>query len=386
MVSLTDLIVGKYKISVRKEALSKVSSYLLRKGISAKFFSDGTFFISERGYILLKSEFGDEINLVEKKYGGRELFRKAKSKIPSLITLVLCIFAFSLSNLVVWDVRISGNENMTDSEIIEILGKEGLSVGGMWNRMDIGMIEVRTLSENKGLAWININRRGTVAYVDVVESKLFYNSIENSENVGNIVAECDCVIEDIVVNKGTQIVKVGDVVRKGDVLISGIVETEGGTVICHAEGEVMGKCIEYIEGSAESVEETLTGYEKHINKININFLNFRANILKKYRNRDGVYDIIVEKQNFVTDNGKKLPLGITREYVLIPIVKSVSFSDADMIRLAFSRHKDKLDEFSRTNELYSIATSSEYTDSGYCVRSRVVYVQDVGAFSEIKTD
>ena len=163
-----------------------------------------------------------------------------------------------------------------------MLSECGLDIGKRWRGIDLGLVETSVLSENGELAWVNINRRGTVAYVEIKESKSHSYNTENPQNVGNIVAERDCVIEEIVVKKGVANVSVGDVVRRGEVLISGIIETEGGTVFCHAEGVVKGKFTDSVSSESKRVETVLAGYENELSRVYINFFNFSVNIFKKY--------------------------------------------------------------------------------------------------------
>jgi hypothetical protein len=79
----------------------------------------------------------------------------------------------------------------------------GLEVGCRWNSLDRSEVEADVLSEYPSIAWININRRGTVAYVEIIERKK--GEIQNSEQkrgYANLVASESCVIEEITVTRG----------------------------------------------------------------------------------------------------------------------------------------------------------------------------------------
>ena len=298
MVRIVDLIYGKYTVNVDEGDIVEISAFLIKNRIFAEIDPGGKIEISGRGYKALKEKYGERIGHVNSKYGVNKIGKMIKKKIVCVIFLLLSALLSLFSSAVVWDVRVSGNDKLTDKEIIGMLEESGLNPGNIWSKMDLGIIESTLLSDHSEIAWVNINRRGGVAYVEVVESSLFLNGHKNPNIIGNIVAEYDCVIEYIEVKNGRANVSVGDVVRKGDVLISGVVESESGTFLCAADGVVKGKCIEYVTGEAKKVEVKSVESSEKLVEVDINFFKFNINIFKNYRNKDNVCDIIVEKQPY----------------------------------------------------------------------------------------
>ena len=112
-----------------------------------------------------------------------------------------------------WDIRIEGCDESYSDEIRKELTACGFSVGSSWSETDLGELEIEFLSKSQNVSWLNINRRGTVAYVTVLEKQV--HEEEKKEGYSNIIAECDAIIEEITVIHGVASVKVGDSVKKG---------------------------------------------------------------------------------------------------------------------------------------------------------------------------
>ena len=69
----------------------------------------------------------------------------------------------------VWDIRVSGNEMISDYQIIEILEKHGLKIGARTDRGVIAGAKLAAALELDGLAWISIERDGSRINVKVSE-------------------------------------------------------------------------------------------------------------------------------------------------------------------------------------------------------------------------
>ena len=76
-----------------------------------------------------------------------------------------------LSQSLVWDIRPSGNENIASYDIKSRLESCGFSVGDLWHKKSLSEVENEFLKLYDDVSWININRRGTVAYVSVIEKE-----------------------------------------------------------------------------------------------------------------------------------------------------------------------------------------------------------------------
>ena len=268
------LIFGYRNVTVNESDIDKTLGLILKHGIPATFSPEGDFYIRERDIskleVILKGKVDFEMSCPLGLYGR---ILGIKNKIAVLMALCFVILLCIFSENIVWDVRISGNENVSDSEIVLELEKCGLSVGDMWRSIDRSHIENKFLSDFERVSWININRRGSVAYVDVIEKKVTENSSPLNKYT-NIVATEDSIIEEITVKSGVAVVKVGDVVKKGDLLISGVLPLEMGGGFCAASGIVKGRVSDRVEVVIERDIETKLIKRERLSKIELNFFDF----------------------------------------------------------------------------------------------------------------
>ncbi|MBQ7377967.1 MAG: sporulation protein YqfD, partial [Clostridia bacterium] len=83
------------------------------------------------------------------------------------------VFAFLVifSGRLIWDVRIEGNVDLSEGEIVSALSDVGLSIGTFHSRIDPDAIAIKLLQNKKELSWASINIKGNVAYVEVLENE-----------------------------------------------------------------------------------------------------------------------------------------------------------------------------------------------------------------------
>ena len=381
MVRIDCLVFGYRKITVPPELLARASSILLREEIPTRMGSHGTFILRERDIHKMRSVFSGKIEYTESDvlglYGA---YHRLRHKALILVASILMLFLSVIASSVVWDVRIVGNERIPDSRIIYELEECGLSVGNFWRQIDRSLVESKFLSDSDDIAWINVNRRGTVAYVTVAEMELGNMSDNAIEPMGysNIVATESCVIEEITVRCGTAAVKVGDVVRAGDILIAGIRPDESGGGFCYADGTVVGRISDTVEVSVGRNYEKKVEMREEISSVSIKFFNFYANIFKKYGNTADSCDIIEDIKTFSLPGNAKLPIEIITRYSTEYETESLEYSDAELVRVCSYRLNSTLASRLATSDLIKMKSSGGYTDTGYYMRSDIVYLSSVG--------
>ena len=130
-----------------------------------------------------------------------------------VVGLVLGIFLLAAAQNVVWDIRIEGNETVSDRDVEQSLAACGFSVGTSLRGFEADKTENAVLMQDDRLAWISINRRGTVAYVEVREKSL--RPPAEPESPCDIVASIDGVIQRVELEEGNIRVTAGQAVEKG---------------------------------------------------------------------------------------------------------------------------------------------------------------------------
>lgn len=123
----------------------------------------------------------------------------------------VCFFAFSSSYI--WQIKIYGNENLTQKEILRVLKNNGVSKGAK-NLKSQKQIEDILLNNYNKLAQVSVSKVGTTILINISE-KLIYEEVKYA----NLTAKHAGIVSSINVITGTSNVKVGDYVNVGDVLV-----------------------------------------------------------------------------------------------------------------------------------------------------------------------
>ena len=387
MVRLDFWLFGYRKISIESEsAAASLAAKMLRLGVACTVVSTREILIRERDYSKISNVIlGQNDIFVSDKKGLPAYFRAALkspvSLVAAAISLALVIGAPSL----VWDVRAVGGERITEEVLEGYLEPLGLSVGSLWSRIDTAEIETALLAEHPDVAWVNINRRGSVAYVEIRETE---DAPPPSVATGyaNIVAAEDCIISEISVTGGHALVAVGEVVRKGDVLISGVLPPESGGGFCRASGTVKG----VVDGSV-SVEVSRVASEKEYGNgspsaFSVKILNFSINIFKIYRNYGSKYAIIENNEKIRLPNGRELPITLMREYA-VPVTENERLlSDGELTRLAGEKMLEALRLRVGEGELCRASSSGGFTEDGYSMKTNFAVIEEVGLTSPFTVD
>lgn len=148
-----------------------------------------------------------------KKQGSAYKLSANKKRIFLWILLPVMIIALYLLFSRTWQVKVIGAE---DESIKNIAIENGMLD---WRSNAINRIEdveELILKSDNEILWCNISINGTVVEV-YVKKNTFYKAEEPDS--GNIVAEKDCIIRNLIVTSGTAKVKNGQNVSKGQMLI-----------------------------------------------------------------------------------------------------------------------------------------------------------------------
>ncbi len=191
--------------------------------------------------------------------------KAGKKRVFSVGVIIFALAIFILTRFV-WIVEVEGNKSVTDSEILEFCKENGVYPGSIINRADFRKLGQDIIIEFDSVNWAAVNIKGTKVIVSVSEKLPQMDIIEPGDYASDIIAKKDGIIESIMTEKGTAVVKAGDVVEKGDVLIEGQVilkdgEVETGRKYEKAQGTVMAKTAVEFETrvNKNKAENVLTG-------------------------------------------------------------------------------------------------------------------------------
>ena len=369
-------ILGYRRVGVKSERITELLTHLYRRGFKFKYENNNNYiFVCERDISSFKKYISSDLyeNISEPLglFGGvKRIIKRRGVALSLLLVSLLCVLSYNT----VMDIRIYCEDEISEDYVINKLEEKGFSVGCLWMNLDIDKIERALLTNSEEISWININRRGNVAYVELILNE--EKKEEESYEYSNVVAGCDAVIEEITVNVGYPCVKVGDTVKAGDVLISGVPNTEGGE-FCRASGTVKGRVNERFLVSVPKQEKINIEEKIEYNGFSIKIFKNIIKIFKIYRNSTSEYAIIENEKEFAL-LGRSLPISIIRYYKTTNCSTLVERSNEEMIEEARRRSSDIFANLSQNAEIVSIRSNGEFLDVGYRLINEVVYVSNIG--------
>lgn len=160
---------------------------------------------------------------ITKKFGFPFVKFRYRKRWGILIGAVTFSFILWLSSLYIWNVDISGNNQISTEQIINSAKKCGIYPGGIKKNIDTSYAEHMIMSDLENIAWMSVNIEGSYANI-VIKEKVSSPEILSESEPCNVVALKDGQIERLETYKGTPVVSAGDVVTKGQLLVSGVVE------------------------------------------------------------------------------------------------------------------------------------------------------------------
>lgn len=239
--------------------------------------------------------------VVERIKGEKRLFQGIAQRPFLGIFAVLFIALFVFFENIVFKVELNGVSKVDTEQIAAILNEYSVNKPILKSRIDTKKLN-EEIMEIEGVALSSVYIRGTVLYVEINEE--LDKGIMDKEEHLPIVADCDCIITSIYVERGTPMVEVGQTVKKGDVLIAAYLELdkESGQVLpCSPKGEVKGRV--FYEESLEYYPRQMISFrtgKKEVDRI-VSILD--KEVLKEFDSELVLYE---EERNYF----KLYPLGI----------------------------------------------------------------------------
>ena len=370
-----------------QEDLATVSSILLRAAISSTVESDGTLILRERDYEKTLGLLSGRIDFSPSEpLGLYGRWIRLKYRYVTAALAIILSFAVAFLSNIVWDIRVEGNTTLTDGAVIISLSEVGFRVGDLWPQVNRSRIESDFLSSNPAVSWININRRGTVAYVKLLEGDPGEEKDEPIVRPSNIVASADCVIEEITVRRGIPAVKVGDAVKKGDILVFGALPAEAGGGFCAAEATVIGRISDTVGVQVERNSTKKIYLDRKLYSKDLKIFKFSLNIFKLYGNLTKECDIIEDEKAYSLFGRCTLPLSVRSVYLVESRDQPISYTDEELVNIAKSRLDSLTAALLSGADLLRITSEGSFTDQGYEISSRVVYLSEVGVREEIQIE
>lgn len=244
--------------------------------------------------------------------GLPHLWRRYKYRFGLWLGLVLAVAVLAWGSGVLWQVRVEGNEEMSDGEVCALLSEYGVRVGADISEIDLDTVRALIERDSDKVAWLAINVRGTVAEVQVREERA-PDATEAAEGDGvNLVADKDALIIGYELTAGEMIAPVGSTVRAGELLVSGLLESRRfGWRAVRAEGRVWAQTQRSYTVNIPYEYTVSTPVEREILEISLIFFSKEKKLFKNSGNYIDNCDKIKSVSYVYSSDEHTVPVGIS---------------------------------------------------------------------------
>jgi len=289
-----------------------------------------------------------------------------------------CVFPLSVSlsffRSRVCDIRKEKNTDIPLDVLQSELCDAGFIVGAKWKESDLSAIENQVLSQSDTIGWINIYKRGVIAYVSA-RPKVLPNSQKDFSSYSNLISDYDGVVEEITVKKGTAVVSVGDTVQKGDLLISGIQNVGSVTVFCEAAGEVRIRTNEEISLFVPFESDVCSLQRLGLVGVNLCVFGREVNIFKNYGKKTPECVIINKIKQPVVHKNVRLPITLYLSFAYENTMTTDTLSQDEAEKIAKSRFFTELRQRLKDADLYRSHYETVLTEDGCAVKGTFTAVR-----------
>ncbi|MBE6672981.1 MAG: hypothetical protein E7599_05625 [Ruminococcaceae bacterium] len=322
---------------------------------------------------------------IEREAGLYLLLRRLKRRPGLWLGAFLFIALLFASTHFVFDIRITGNEMLTDAEILEELEENGFICGSYLPNIDMEALCNRVVLRSDRIAWISVNMLGTVAHVEVKERKETDSGTDKG-GLSCLVAERDGVIVGFDCSSGTIAVNVGETVKKGQVLVNGILETQGGAYFQSAAGRVRARTNRTLTFTVNKSEEVTVGYRRVLLEKYIIFLGKSIKVFAKGGNLPQSCDTIREETvQLSLYRDLMLPIYEKKVYLEIPITERVSYTEEQAQRIAAEEIASQMAKIDGLSVLESEVIFTE-DDHSYTMTRTITCIENIAKVVPIKTN
>ncbi len=322
---------------------------------------------------------------IEKEQGLYLLLRRSRTRPGFYLGLILFLLCLFLSTQFVFDIRIIGNEVLTDREILAELEKQGFAPGSYLPNIDIEVLCNRIPLQSDNISWISVNMLGNIAFVQIRE-KREAEYTEPETGLSALVAERDGVIVGFDCTTGTIAVNVGETVRAGQVLVNGVTDTAIGSYFGNAAGAVRARTIRTFTAIIPKNEDVTVGYTRTKIEKSIIFLGKSIKLFTKGGNLPSSCDTIKsESKQLSLSPDLLLPVFIKTTYHEMPVLENVTHSEEEALRLATEEINEKIAALSQCRILSSSIEWTENQDS-YTLTKKITCIENIAKKVPIQTN
>ncbi|MBO5360930.1 MAG: sporulation protein YqfD [Clostridia bacterium] len=317
---------------------------------------------------------------IESRQGLPFIISKHKKRIGLFYGAVLAAAFLSMMSTMIWSINISGNNVVTDEQILKALEETGVSHGTFRKDINAATVRFDVMSEIPELSYLTVNVLGSCLEVEVAEQTAEPHVADKSLPC-DVASTIDGQIAALEVYNGTALHKQGEAIRAGEILAAGFIElTDGSVKLCHAEAYALIRTDIAFECTALRNTETLCK-TKEKSYITLHIMGLDIPLHKK---NDTPPDIIRTKTMCI--NGVPLPFSVTREIRRTYSPQEIERNDKTLILSAAEEYLATKTELLGNAHICSGEIALEQTSDSVAVRGNYLAEISAGKVKEILTE
>lgn len=319
---------------------------------------------------------------VEKRKGLYFLLRKYRRRYGIVLGLLSFFAIITLMSDHIWDIRISGNSEVSENQILEVLRENGVYWGASANGIDGNRLEILARLEIPQLAWISIEKNGSVINVKISERIKTEKAEIPLSQPCNIVAAHDGQIINTEVYSGQLLFPIGSGVAEGQLIVSGVVEDGGGNnMLLHANAKIIAEYTDTVEFSMPftTTEKVLSGNESDMDYLKF----FGMKIPLGFGLEEYPSSKFTEETKKVTFLGIEMPWKIITQTAMEYTTVEVTRTADDVRTLLKNQVENYRENFLKDTEIVNQNCTFEANDTGMTVKAEFVVRADIAQPKEI---
>ncbi len=288
---------------------------------------------------------------INKKIGVPFFIKRYKLRWGIPIGLMVFIGLLIFLQSFIWQIYVTGNEQLSEKEVIRACNELGIDIGTLKTKIDTIKSKEELLIKIDNLSWATFNIEGSRLTVNVSENK-GENITESGPS--NIYSRYDGVIKKIIVKSGTVCVKVGDAVLKNDILVKGenFLQNAGITEYSRSQAEILAQTnhefsvfVKY--KNLEYIESRKMKNKKILYFFGINIPLYLGEFKPPYK--------FYESEKYLTIFNEKLPIFIkNKTFIKLEAVNSILTKEQ-----AVNKAKHKIEDTVLLNNYISAEIENE---------------------------
>ncbi len=250
----------------------------------------------------------------------------------------LLLLACSLwSSLHIWEIEVTGNETVSDWEILSALDSVGVGVGSFWPEFRQDLIRSRVMVLLPELSWMTVNVSGSRAEV-IVRERRPIPALFDRDAPTEIIAGKPGLLTEVRVYRGNRKMTAGQTASAGDVLVSASVPgliTAPRSV--HARADVYARTWYTLTAVSPLSESRKTAVKEQKRVFSLVFFGKRINFYKSSGIFTDTCDKIIVEHSAALAGVFSLPLSLVEtrltQWETQPAVKEREEQTASLRRL-----------------------------------------------------